>query len=91
MGAAWLLSLPIVTAIASVCPGYTRHRVVVVVTALVQTAALGVFAALFAGKAARAFHEASTVGDGDADLGAGRGGLSSGPKLRVAGVKVRVD
>merc|ERR1712091_423931 len=68
VGGAWALSLPIVTVVAASLPPYTRHRTVQWVCSLVQTAALVLYALLFAGRANRAFREASTVGDGGANL-----------------------
>ena len=67
-GGAWALSLPLVTFVAASLPPYTRHRTVQWVCSLVQTAALVLYALLFAGRANRAFREASTVGDGGANL-----------------------
>ena len=68
VGGAWALSLPLVTFVAASLPPYTRHRTVQWVCSLVQTAALVLYALLFAGRANRAFREASTVGDGGANL-----------------------
>ena len=62
------------------------------VCSLVQTAALVLYALLFAGRANRAFREASTVGDGGANLDFGSSmPRRGGAKLRFGGVKVRVD
>jgi len=91
VGTVWLLSLPLVTWFASLFAPYLRHRLVQIVTAVVQTAALAGFAALFTGRAAKTFHESSTVGDGAANLDFAPRGRAAGPKLRVAGVKVNID
>ena len=92
VGGAWALSLPLVTFVAASLPPYTRHRTVQWVCSLVQTAALVLYAQLFAGRANRAFREASTVGDGGANLDFGSSlPRRGGAKLRFGGVKVRVD
>ena len=92
VGGAWALSLPLVTFVAASLPPYTRHRTVQWVCSLVQTAALVLYALLFAGRANRAFREASTVGDGGANLDFGSSlPRRGGAKLRFGGVKVRVD
>lgn len=92
VGGAWLLSLPLLAVIAGRVPPYARHKVIQGGTAVVQTAALAGFAGLFTGRAARVFHDASTVGDGAQNLDFAGGATASGSaKLRVGPVKLRVD